>query len=634
MTPAIARTAVSPHPPADSLAGFVPPPPLPDPVAGVFRFLFNVPQWIQIAGFFLGLVVLAWLGMFVLRRRKSIAAWFGSRAAWVRRGFAIAAVLTLGAAAWGGASTWNYMQHDNDFCMSCHVMETPFQRFSESEHRELSCHDCHQQSIFASARQMVLWVAQRPEDISDHAPVPNARCENCHVTGEPESWRRIRETAGHKIHLESSDTALAGVECVTCHGVEVHRFTPVDATCGTTGCHDDVRIRLGKMAEQSSLHCVACHRFTAEVGAEAGSADAQHAIGPRLAQCNACHEMRAMIPDFDPARDPHGGECGTCHNPHTQERSEEAGLRCAACHDDWSRQPFHQGPAHASVGQSCTLCHAPHRAAVDASDCVGCHREVSSRPGIDPAMRRKLAATLPLETSAAPPASAEEKGAMKGGESGGAAALGEIVVAGRTFSHAVHAGLPCLRCHDPASTRSVASFTPPQGCDECHHGEVAAASGCAECHSAGELAGRRPAEIRVAVANHAPRTGSAAFDHADHDALLCESCHTPTRSQELRADAASCTACHENHHAADRTCGECHSGVNIQSAHHGIDPHVACDACHEGATIAALLPDRGFCLTCHADMAAHQAASPQSCSSCHFLADPHQFRARLLSSSP
>jgi hypothetical protein len=180
----------------------------------------------------------------------------------------------------------------------------------------------------------------------------------------------------------------------------------------------------------------------------------------------------------------------------------------------------------------------------------------------------------------------------------------------------------------------VVSFTPPQGCDECHHVEVAARAGCEECHSASELAGTKSAEIRVEVANRAPRTERAAFDHADHGALLCEACHGATRSQALRTDAASCTGCHEDHHAASRSCADCHSGAHIQAVHRGADPHGACDSCHDGATIAALFPDRGFCITCHADQVAHQAQSPRSCTSCHFLADPHQFRARLTGAAP
>lgn len=624
MTPLIFLVIPGHSPPADSLAGFVPPSPLPDPVAGIFRFFFNVPQWIQIAGFFLGIAVAIWIAVHLVRRRRAIASWIRSRSRTIQWALALVVAIIVGGAAFSGERTWNYMQHDNDFCTSCHVMESPFQRFTVSAHHQLSCHDCHQQSIFASARQMVLWVAQRPEEIPDHAPVPNARCENCHVTGEKESWRRIRETAGHKIHLESKNPALAKVQCVTCHGVEVHRFTPVDATCGTMGCHDGVSIQLAKMSNQTSLHCVACHRFAAEIEAPGDSAAAARTIGPRIGQCNTCHSMQALIADFDPARDPHRGECGTCHNPHTQREAKEAGLKCASCHDNWKNEPFHTGPAHAPVAQNCTLCHTPHSARVDASNCTGCHRAIAERPGTDPKISRKLKAALPLEVSAA---SAAEQAPPP---------PHSISVSGVSFSHSLHSEMPCLRCHDPASTHGVVSFAIPAGCDACHHGSVANAAGCARCHSPSEIDAPREVTIAVAVKDHAPRKRAARFDHSDHSELECNDCHGSDITRHVRTEAASCVACHDDHHAANRTCSECHPSAQAASAHEksGRDPHVACDSCHDPKTIATLMPDRSFCLTCHTNQATHYASGDRSCTSCHFLSRPEEFRAKLTSTMP
>ena len=566
----------------------------------------------------------------VVRRRRAIASWLRTRSRSIQWALAIVAAVIVGGAAFSGERTWNYMQHDNDFCTSCHVMESPFQRFTVSAHRELSCHDCHQQSIFASGRQMVLWVAQRPEDISDHAPVPNARCEECHVTGEAESWRRIRETAGHKIHLESKNPALADVQCVTCHGVEVHRFTPVDATCGTMGCHDGVSIQLAKMSDQTSLHCVACHRFTQEVEAPGDSAAAVRTIGPRLEQCNACHSMQAMIADFDPARDPHRAECGMCHNPHSQREAKDAGLKCASCHADWSNVPFHTGPAHAKAAQSCTLCHTPHAARVDASNCTGCHREVVERPGTDPAVSRKLKAALPLEVSAASGKDSTSFSALQA-----QAPPHSVNVSGVSFSHSMHSGMPCLRCHDPAATHGIVSFGIPAGCDACHHGTVANAEGCAECHSAIEINAPQEVSITVAVGDRAARKRPAHFDHALHSGLECNECHGADPKRTVSKEAGACISCHGDHHAAARTCSECHPSAQAASAHEKADnPHVACDSCHDRETITTLMPDRSFCLTCHANQTAHYASDDRSCTSCHFLSKPEDFRAKLTSTMP
>ena len=46
--------------------------PLPGGVAEIVRFFFNVPQWIQIAGFVLGVLVAAWIVLVLWRRREAI----------------------------------------------------------------------------------------------------------------------------------------------------------------------------------------------------------------------------------------------------------------------------------------------------------------------------------------------------------------------------------------------------------------------------------------------------------------------------------------------------------------------------------------------------------------------------------
>src|SRR6266498_3631952 len=153
---------------------------------------------------------------------------------------------------------------------------------------------------------MDLWVVDRPERIGPHAKVPNGVCARCHVT---------------------------------CHGVEIHHFAPLDSTCAQAQCHVNVPIKLGKMRQQTSLHCVACHQFTAEVPQLATRDSATGTLRPAMKQCFSCHEMRALLIDFDPARDPHRGTCGMCHNPHTQERPADAKATCtsARCHADWRR---------------------------------------------------------------------------------------------------------------------------------------------------------------------------------------------------------------------------------------------------------------------------------------------------------
>ena len=172
-----------------------------------------------------------------------------------------------------GGWTWNYMMHENDFCSSCHVMKTAFSRFRVSEHDKLECHACHQQSIFASTRELYYWVLDRPEKIPPHAPVPNTVCGTCHQQSQADStWKRISATAGHRVHFKSDSSALKDLMCVKCHAQDVHAFKAVDLSCGQSGCHEKVEVRLGAMANQSGLHCVTCHEFTRPVS-EAISVD-------------------------------------------------------------------------------------------------------------------------------------------------------------------------------------------------------------------------------------------------------------------------------------------------------------------------------------------------------------------------
>ena len=341
------------------------PPPLPGGVAAVLRFFFNLPQWFQIAGFIVGVIVAAAVLAFVWRARRVIAAWIVSRPRGVKISFAAGlAVVVLGL---GGFSVvgYDYLEHNNGFCTGCHVMKVPFQRFAGSKHDSLSCHACHQQSMFANMRQLYLWVAERPQSIGMHAKVPTRICASCHVRGDAkESWQRIASTAGHRTHLESDSSALKNVQCVTCHGLEVHRFVPVDSTCAQSGCHVNVRIALAKMSNQTDAHCTTCHRFTAPVPALATRDSARGTLVPQFKQCVACHQMQAILADFDPAKDPHRGTCGFCHNPHVQKQTREAAQTCATakCHVDWRSEPFHVGKNHQAVGTNCTLCHEPHLA--------------------------------------------------------------------------------------------------------------------------------------------------------------------------------------------------------------------------------------------------------------------------------
>jgi nitrate/TMAO reductase-like tetraheme cytochrome c subunit len=657
------------------------PPPIPGGVAAMLRTIFNAPAWMWVAGgiLFAGAAVV--LVRLLWRRRLAIRDWLLARDRPLQLALAGCLGLVLGLAAWGGSVSWNYMQHENAFCLGCHIMEGPWNKFAldAGKHSKLKCHDCHKQGMYANARQLVLWIANRPEKIPPHAKVPSERCESCHATNQSEKWTRIKETAGHRTHLESDSTVLAKVQCVTCHGLAVHEFIPAKESCGQSGCHDKLEIKLGKMADQTTLHCSQCHQFTAEVPKLATRDSAAGTLRPASQQCLACHAMQRVLADFDADQDPHKGVCGTCHNPHTQATPQAAGATCASagCHANWQRIPFHAGTAHRRVGERCLTCHEPHAARIDASDCVRCHARVTSRfgslhlrpplpfdttralrptgrpevrsenpaPEREGVPRRDLS---PLRQPAGRPAGRESAGDLQGiilAASQPVPVLGQCSTCHEparaepgaavqdSFPHSRHRRLPCLTCHATGTQHGRLTFEPPRGCQICHH-QPSQQGNCPTCHTADQRARPRELSIGIAVRDSAPRVRTVSFAHSIHVELRCTQCHTESVTMAPSPAARGCRDCHENHHTARRSCENCHKGEQLQLAHRQdvSASHRACVACHTAATVAMLTPDRTFCLTCHPSRSDHYPSG--QCSTCHFLKSPDELRPLLTETPP
>lgn len=637
--------------------------PLPGGVAEFARFLLNsLPPWAQLGAAAVGAGIGAALLVLLYRRRATIVTWFATRNRISKVALAGAGLIALGMTTWFGTATWNYTQHDNDFCVGCHVMNPAFHKFADTtnKHAELSCHDCHQQSMYASARQLYLWVAERPGEIGEHAKVPNHICASCHVTGDTARWQHVASTAGHRVHLESDSSALENLQCVQCHGVEVHRFRPVRETCGQSGCHDpdSTRVVMGGMAMQTVRHCTTCHEFTADVPALASRDSAAGTMVPGKQQCLGCHEMRAVLGEFDEGRDPHAGKCGTCHNPHTQDSPAAAARTCAECHTTWRDEPFHVGTNHRAVGSQCTTCHVPHNSRVDASDCQACHEAVRARSVRRPPVRFDTSAALRRGggTADAPPAHwpvHPEPGIRSGPHrsdppardasfdsspempdptpeqhASGVLASSIGVFAQDTFPHARHTSLACLVCHETGSGRGPLTFERPRGCTICHH-QAPTATGCQACHRT-DAYGLQPARsLAVTVPGHGSRVRPVDFLHARHESRSCLECHTAPVTLAVAPAKSQCQECHEQHHAAGQQCAACHQVTDPRAAHATPEAaHQRCDACHTATTIAQLTPTRGFCATCHAPVRTGHY-EPRECTSCHFLSEPRDYRSRL-----
>ena len=629
--------------------------PLPDPLIPFVQWLFQKPGWLMASGLVLG-GILALAGLVAAwRRRSAIARWLGTR----ERGVRLVMLGTVGTVlllvVGTGLAAHDYMMHDNDFCKGCHIFVPSGQAFVrpdtgtyllvnkvEGAHDSLSCHACHPFNLKNQTQELFFWIADRPEQVPPHAKVPRRICEECHVQGDAkETWQRVASTAGHRIHLESDSTALKDVACLTCHARTAHRFQPADTTCAQQGCHltDDVRIRLGRMAvkfepgnidpNEEALYCNSCHQFTAE--AQFVTRDsALSTLRPGEGQCFGCHEMRELADEFDAAKDPHGGTCGMCHNPHTDVKPGDALKSCAdaGCHGDWRAVTFHVGAAHRRVAQRCETCHQPHAARVDASDCTGCHETVRERGvGRTPPMPFDTTEALRRSTSLVEPGRSRGQGDARPPDDPVEARVAPPAFPADTFSHQRHRRLACITCHTTASRTRTLTFEPPRGCQICHH-QRPAENDCSACHQTEELSAALPVQVRVEVAGHPVRPRPASFAHEQHASVKCTECHASVVTLAADSAVATCASCHDSHHAKDQDCASCHRTAEITAAHQPpVDAHRGCDECHAGATVAALEPSRSFCLACHAPSTDHY---PQrQCTACHLQATPGEYRRQL-----
>ena len=154
------------------------------------------------------------------------------------------------------------------------------------------------------------------------------------------------------------------MECLTCHARSAHHFVPVDSTCSQKGCHltDDISIKLGKMAGQTGLHCIVCHKYTRVVPGLATFDSAKGSLVPGVEAVFLLSRHAGRLADFNPERDPHSGTCGMCHNPHENVKPKDALKSCAdaGCHADWRKVDFHQGAAHRKLADPVRdLSHTP-----------------------------------------------------------------------------------------------------------------------------------------------------------------------------------------------------------------------------------------------------------------------------------
>ena len=557
--------------------------------------------------------------------------------------------------------TYDYIEHDNDFCMSCHLMAEPYELFGQSAHRDLGCKACHHPSFAGRSQMALTQIIEQPDSLAAHAEVPNEKCASCHIDGNPEEWVLIANSAGHRVHLESDDPELQGLQCVQCHSSSLHEFAATDQTCAQSGCHEDVEIRLGRMGD-FTIHCAACHGFNRVLPEQAGLAEARAAVAPTGDECLSCHAMRTLVEM--PPDEPHDQVCSACHNPHEQETPAQAVETCASvgCHNDvQDLSSFHRGLDHLVV-EDCTTCHQAHEFRVDGDDCLSCHQDIYDDPGVggsvahaDPVDRDSDG--LHLSPPAGPVGIGDPIPSPEAGEvPAGHAALptdtraethpsppaapffvglgapiasttpvtqevpfltgGEVV-----FRHSNHRDVGCTDCHDSSDRHGALTLTSLVDCRSCHH-VAPAAQDCRTCHGESVLG------PEALVARGWPMTFSTGesvlrdipFLHEDHESTDCGECHQD--GIDRAPQVANCNNCHQEHHQApaEVDCMTCHQEPPPDA--HTVESHLGCtgSGCHLDPPLARTPRNRSACLACHQDMTDHRPDG--ECVECHALPAP------------
>jgi nitrate/TMAO reductase-like tetraheme cytochrome c subunit len=532
----------------------------------------------------------------------------------------------VGAGGFYAYQTYDYVQHDNDFCMSCHLMQEPFERFAESAHQGLGCKACHQPTLIARSEMALTQIVENPAEISAHAEVPNERCAHCHIEGDPQKWRLIAASAGHKVHLESKDPSLQGLQCVQCHSTSVHEFAPIDRTCAQSGCHEDKKILLAGMSDLT-IHCAGCHSFLAPVDlsetADSLRSDGlDAAILPDQEECFSCHAMRALVEMPNP--DPHRGVCAACHNPHEQRTPAEAVHSCAnaGCHTEAAGLSTMHVGLEPGVLEDCTYCHKAHDFKVEGARCLDCHQglerdSVVVRPHLH----------VPPDTALSVLSELTPRGIGIG--LGGDAGVGwwihpasQVAPAQERpqFRHSQHRSVDCRNCHSTQDSHGSLSVVTLNDCRSCHHSPPVSRD-CARCHEAADAPTRTFREtrsVRFSV-GRGDNQRVMTFPHAKHADQACGTCHTEGPS--LSAANSDCTQCHEDHHKPAADCASCHAAPPV-SAHPAAEAHVTCSGsgCHQNPPFETAPRTRSSCLACHQPQTDHRPG--RVCVDCHSLPSP------------
>ncbi len=238
-----------------------------------------------------------------------------------------------------------YVETSPRFCQTCHVIAAEVAIWTESEHRNVRCQQCHHQRLEDGLRILMAYVSGEAA-VTGHGKVNVGSCAGCHSSHD-ERWPSIADSVGHRVH------GKAGLVCTACHGQQMHFYRPARATCLT--CHKDKSA--GSAHEEA--HCLACHNFLST----------DEVILPSRRDCLRCHEALER-PIVVAQAAPMQFVCYACHRPH----AGTGVIACAECHKNRELVGLHRKPGHAT----CDSCHRQHDWVATRRACFACHANLES----------------------------------------------------------------------------------------------------------------------------------------------------------------------------------------------------------------------------------------------------------------
>jgi len=205
-----------------------------------------------------------------------------------------------------------YIRQDPEYCNSCHLMEEAYANWRNSDHKTVTCQECHQLGVLEQNALLIKHILYGPKQgTQKHGKkLPWESCEKCHWEEKSQGKDLPEEAYGHYKHHF--------VECFNCHLFVGHNFPSDKQAC--VKCHREKKVHGEGMV---GLSCVDCHIFSLREGTE------KNRVIPTRQRCVNCHE-KTMTEAFPTTGPMSSLECFECHNPHGAIKPDDK--LCKNCH--------------------------------------------------------------------------------------------------------------------------------------------------------------------------------------------------------------------------------------------------------------------------------------------------------------